>query len=147
VDSKAIKKPNSNCCRCGQFNGGTSVHRCSAHWVTQIKIKLRAHGQVRAQPGTTSRALERNFIVIKKGKYDLGIVVDPDVDRLAFIQEDGKAFGEEYTLVAIADYVLSRKKGNTVSNLSRHERCATLRNGLAESTLRRLSEKCMLFAR
>ncbi len=55
---------------------------------------------------------------VKRGKYDLGIVVDPDVDRLALIQEDGKPFGEEYTLVAIADYVLSRKKGNTVSNLS-----------------------------
>jgi phosphomannomutase len=56
--------------------------------------------------------------VVRKGKYDLGIVVDPDVDRLAFIQENGKPFGEEYTLVAIADYVLGRKKGNTVSNLS-----------------------------
>jgi phosphomannomutase len=56
--------------------------------------------------------------VVKKGKYDLGIVVDPDVDRLALIQEDGKPFGEEYTLVAVADYVLSRRKGNTVSNLS-----------------------------
>lgn len=55
---------------------------------------------------------------VKKGKYHLGIVVDPDVDRLALIQEDGKPFGEEYTLVAVADYVLSRKKGNTVSNLS-----------------------------
>lgn len=55
---------------------------------------------------------------VKKGKYDLGIVVDPDVDRLAFIQEDGKAFGEEYTLVAIADYYLKNKKGNTVSNMS-----------------------------
>ena len=55
---------------------------------------------------------------VKRGKYDLGIVVDPDVDRLALIQEDGKPFGEEYTLVAVADYVLSRRKGNTVSNLS-----------------------------
>lgn len=58
---------------------------------------------------------------IKKGKYDLGIVVDPDVDRLAFISEDGTPFGEEYTLVAVADYVLNtskKKNGNTVSNLS-----------------------------
>ncbi|MBV6639246.1 MAG: phosphoglucosamine mutase [Cyclobacteriaceae bacterium] len=52
------------------------------------------------------------------GKYDLGIVVDPDVDRLVMICEDGQPFGEEYTLVAVADYVLSKKKGNTVSNLS-----------------------------
>ena len=55
---------------------------------------------------------------VKNGKYHLGIVVDPDVDRLALVQEDGKPFGEEYTLVAVADYVLSKKKGNTVSNLS-----------------------------
>ena len=52
------------------------------------------------------------------GKYDLGIVVDPDVDRLAFICEDGTMFGEEYTLVSVADYVLSHTPGNTVSNLS-----------------------------
>ena len=55
---------------------------------------------------------------MKAGSYDLGIVVDPDVDRLCFISEDGSAFGEEYTLVAIADYILSVEKGNTVSNLS-----------------------------
>jgi len=57
---------------------------------------------------------------INKGKYDLGIVVDPDVDRLALISEDGTPFGEEYTLVAVADYVLKAtgKGGNTVSNLS-----------------------------
>lgn len=51
-------------------------------------------------------------------KADLGIAVDPDVDRLCFVSEDGSLFGEEYTLVAVADYVLSVKKGNTVSNLS-----------------------------
>jgi phosphomannomutase len=58
---------------------------------------------------------------LQKGKYDLGIVVDPDVDRLALICEDGTPFGEEYTLVAVADYVLNagtKKNGNTVSNLS-----------------------------
>ena len=51
-------------------------------------------------------------------KADLGIVVDPDVDRLCFVNEDGSLFGEEYTLVAVADYILSIEKGNTVSNLS-----------------------------
>ena len=51
-------------------------------------------------------------------KADLGIVVDPDVDRLALVCEDGTMFGEEYTLVAVADYVLSHTKGATVSNLS-----------------------------
>ncbi|WP_448520035.1 phosphoglucosamine mutase [Rhodoflexus sp.] len=56
---------------------------------------------------------------LEAGNYDLGIVVDPDVDRLAFICEDGTPFGEEYTLVAVADYVLSQNGGgNTVSNLS-----------------------------
>lgn len=55
---------------------------------------------------------------LNNGKYDLGIVVDPDVDRLAFLNEDGTFFGEEYTLVAVADYILSETPGNTVSNLS-----------------------------
>jgi len=55
---------------------------------------------------------------IEKGSFDLGIVVDPDVDRLCFVNEDGSMFGEEYTLVAIADYVLKHTPGNTVSNLS-----------------------------
>lgn len=51
-------------------------------------------------------------------KAHLGIAVDPDVDRLCFVNEDGKLFGEEYTLVAVADYILSQRKGNTVSNMS-----------------------------
>ena len=66
--------------------------------------------------------LEKNLHGImdkmKQGGFDLGIVVDPDVDRLAFICEDGTMFGEEYTLVSVADYVLSHTSGNTVSNLS-----------------------------
>ena len=68
---------------------------------------------------------------MRSGGYDLGIVVDPDVDRLAFICEDGRMFGEEYTLVSVADYVLSRTPGNTVSNLSstRALRDVTLRHG------------------
>lgn len=56
--------------------------------------------------------------VMLTGKYDLGIAVDPDVDRLVFICENGEPFNEEYTLVAVADYVLGHTKGNTVSNLS-----------------------------
>ncbi len=66
--------------------------------------------------------LEKNLTgimdLVRGGGYDMGIVVDPDVDRLAFICEDGKMFGEEYTLVSVADYVLSHTPGNTVSNLS-----------------------------
>ena len=55
---------------------------------------------------------------VVRNNADLGIIVDPDVDRLAFVNENGDVFGEEYTLVAVADYVLSQIKGNTVSNLS-----------------------------
>lgn len=55
---------------------------------------------------------------VNKQKADLGIAVDPDVDRLCFVCEDGSMFGEEYTLVAVADYVLSKRPGNTVSNMS-----------------------------
>ncbi len=56
--------------------------------------------------------------MVKKSGADLGIAVDPDVDRLCFVCEDGSMFGEEYTLVAVADFVLSRRPGNTVSNMS-----------------------------
>jgi phosphomannomutase len=66
--------------------------------------------------------LPENLTELSKGvlanQADLGIAVDPDVDRLCFVCEDGKMFGEEYTLVAVADYVLQHTKGNTVSNLS-----------------------------
>jgi phosphomannomutase len=55
---------------------------------------------------------------VNKQKADIGIAVDPDVDRLCFVCEDGSLFGEEYTLVAVADYVLKHRKGNTVSNMS-----------------------------
>jgi phosphomannomutase len=64
-------------------------------------------------------------------KADLGIVVDPDVDRLCFVNEDGSLFGEEYTLVAVADYILSIEKGSSVSNLSstRALREVTMKHG------------------
>jgi phosphomannomutase len=69
--------------------------------------------------------------LVKEKTCDMGIVVDPDVDRLAFVCEDGSVFGEEYTLVAVADYVLSITPGNTVSNLSstRALRDVTLMHG------------------
>lgn len=68
---------------------------------------------------------------VKRNAADLGIAVDPDVDRLCFVCEDGSMFGEEYTLVAVADYVLSRRAGNTVSNLSstRALKDVTIRHG------------------
>jgi phosphomannomutase len=68
---------------------------------------------------------------VNKEKADLGIAIDPDVDRLCFVCEDGSFFGEEYTLVAVADYILQHRKGNTVSNLSstRALKDITLKNG------------------
>ena len=60
---------------------------------------------------------EISEVIVREGA-DLGVVVDPDVDRLALVNEDGTMFGEEYTLVAVVDYILSRTKGNTCSNLS-----------------------------
>ena len=75
-------------------------------------------GQFAHNPEPLEKNLQGIMDRMKSGGFDLGIVVDPDVDRLAFICEDGKMFGEEYTLVSVADYVLSHDKGNTVSNLS-----------------------------
>ena len=75
-------------------------------------------GDFANNPEPLEKNLQGIMTEMKSGKYNLGIVVDPDVDRLAFICEDGKMFGEEYTLVSVADYVLSQTPGNTVSNLS-----------------------------
>ena len=83
-----------------------------------VKLYCDPTGKFPHNPEPLPENLKKISSVVKKEKCHLGIVVDPDVDRLAFIQEDGKAFGEEYTLVAVADYVLSKRKGNTVSNLS-----------------------------
>jgi phosphomannomutase len=75
-------------------------------------------GQFAHNPEPLEKNLQGIMDKLKQGGFDLGIVVDPDVDRLAFICEDGRMFGEEYTLVSVADYVLAHDKGNTVSNLS-----------------------------
>jgi phosphomannomutase len=75
-------------------------------------------GNFAHNPEPLKEHLTETCNIIRDKKAHLGIVVDPDVDRLAFISEDGEMFGEEYTLVAIADYILQHHKGNTVSNLS-----------------------------
>ena len=75
-------------------------------------------GEFQHDPEPIEKNLGDIMSLMAQGQHDVGIVVDPDVDRLAFIQEDGRMFGEEYTLVAVADYVLSHTPGNTVSNLS-----------------------------
>jgi phosphomannomutase len=76
------------------------------------------HGDFAHNPEPLPEHLTDLCEAVKKEKAVLGISVDPDVDRLAFVDENGYLFGEEYTLVAVADYVLSHTKGNTVSNLS-----------------------------
>ena len=75
-------------------------------------------GDFAHNPEPLEKNLQGIMDKMRKGGFDLGIVVDPDVDRLAFICEDGTMFGEEYTLVSVADYILSHTPGNTVSNLS-----------------------------
>ena len=75
-------------------------------------------GQFAHNPEPLEKNLQGIMDKMRQGGFDLGVVVDPDVDRLAFICEDGKMFGEEYTLVSVADYVLAHGAGNTVSNLS-----------------------------
>ena len=88
-------------------------------------------GDFAHNPEPLEKNLTEIMTEVKNGNYDMGIVVDPDVDRLVFICEDGKMFGEEYTLVSVADYVLSQTPGNTVSNLSstRALRDVTLKHG------------------
>ncbi len=76
------------------------------------------NGEFPHNPEPLPEHLTEISAVMRGGKMDVGFVVDPDVDRLALVCEDGEMFGEEYTLVAVADYVLSHTAGNTVSNLS-----------------------------
>lgn len=87
--------------------------------VTQItKLHCEPTGHFAHNPEPLPENLTDITKAIEKEKFDLGIVVDPDVDRLCFMCEDGSPFGEEYTLVAVADYILQNNVGNTVSNLS-----------------------------
>ncbi|MBC7553351.1 MAG: phosphoglucosamine mutase [Taibaiella sp.] len=87
--------------------------------VTQVTV---INGEVTGHFAHNPEPLPENLVdlcnTVKAEQATLGIAVDPDVDRLCFVCEDGTLFGEEYTLVAIADYILTNKKGNTVSNLS-----------------------------
>jgi phosphomannomutase len=96
-----------------------------------IVLNEEANGRFAHNPEPLAEHLIETCARVKSEGADLGIVVDPDVDRLAFIDENGVLFGEEYTLVAIADYVLKHKKGNTVSNLSstRALRDVTVKHG------------------
>lgn len=83
-----------------------------------VELNCEPTGEFAHNPEPLPENLTEISKAIVREKADLGVVVDPDVDRLAFVSEDGSMFVEEYTLVAVADYILSRKTGNTVSNLS-----------------------------
>ena len=83
-----------------------------------VKLNCEPNGHFAHNPEPLPQNLTEISEVIVREGADLGVVVDPDVDRLALVNEDGTMFGEEYTLVAVADYILSHTKGNTCSNLS-----------------------------
>lgn len=85
---------------------------------TVYKIHCEPNGHFPHNPEPLKEHLTDLSKAVVENKADLGIAVDPDVDRLVFMMEDGELFGEEYTLVAVSDFILSQKKGNTVSNLS-----------------------------
>ncbi len=96
-----------------------------------ICINCEPNGEFAHNPEPLAENLTEISEVVRREGADMGVVVDPDVDRLALVCEDGSMFGEEYTLVAVADYILTLKKGATVSNLSssRALRDVTLAHG------------------
>jgi phosphomannomutase len=121
VDVEAIKNRNFKVIvDAVNSTGGIAVPMMlEALGVTQItKLHCEPTGHFAHNPEPLPENLTDITKAIQKEKFDLGIVVDPDVDRLCFMCDDGSPFGEEYTLVAVADYVLQNQKGNSVSNLS-----------------------------
>ena len=120
VDAEAIRKAGFKVC-VDSINsvGGVILPKLLDRLGVEYKfLNADPTGDFAHNPEPLEKNLSGIMDEIKSGAYDLGIVVDPDVDRLAFICEDGRMFGEEYTLVSVADYVLSHTPGNTVSNLS-----------------------------
>ena len=120
VDVEAIKKRQFRVCvdTINSVGGIILPDLFKALGVDYEILNVDCTGDFAHNPEPLEKNLHGIMDKMKQGGFDLGIVVDPDVDRLAFICEDGKMFGEEYTLVSVADYVLSHTKGNTVSNLS-----------------------------
>ena len=119
VDVEAIRKSKFKVC-VDSINsvGGVILPRLLDRLGVEYKfLNADPSGDFAHNPEPLEKNLSGIMDEMKSGAYDLGIVVDPDVDRLAFICEDGRMFGEEYTLVSVADYVLSHTPGNTVSNL------------------------------
>ena len=121
VDIKAIQEANFTVAiDCVNSVGGIAIPALlKALGVNKIeKLFCEPNGQFPHNPEPLPEHLTEISALMKQGKADVGFVVDPDVDRLAIICEDGSMFGEEYTLVSVADYVLQHTPGNTVSNLS-----------------------------
>jgi phosphomannomutase len=121
VDVDAIKAANfSVAIDCVNSVGGIVLPALlNALGVANVEqLYCEPNGQFPHNPEPLPEHLTEISALMKAGKADVGFVVDPDVDRLAIVCEDGSMFGEEYTLVAVADYVLQRTPGNTVSNLS-----------------------------
>ncbi len=121
VDVEAIKKANFKVAiDCVNSTGGIFVPALlKALGVTNIfELYCEPNGHFPHNPEPLPENLTEIARVVQHEKADLGIVVDPDVDRLCFVCEDGEMFGEEYTLVAVADYILQNTPGNAVSNLS-----------------------------
>ena len=121
VNKASIEKANFKVVVDGvNSTGGVVVPQLlSALGVQNIQtINGKADGQFAHNPEPLSENLEGLKEAVKTNQADLGIAVDPDVDRLAFVSEDGTYFGEEYTLVAMADHVLSKQPGGVVANLS-----------------------------
>jgi len=121
VDVEAIKKANFKVVVDGvNSTGGIAIPALlKALDVECVELYCEPNGQFPHNPEPLKEHLGVISELVVKEKADLGVVVDPDVDRLAIVSEDGSMFGEEYTLVACADYVLGRTNGgNTVSNLS-----------------------------
>src|SRR5574344_877182 len=121
VDVEAIKKANFKICvdTINSVGGIILPKLFKALGVNNVcGLNLEANGNFNHNPEPLEKNLGGIMQKMKDGGFDLGVVVDPDVDRLAFICENGVMFGEEYTLVSVADYVLKHTPGNTVSNLS-----------------------------
>lgn len=120
VDTEAIRKAHFKVCvdSINSVGGLILPHLLDALGVEYKFLNGQCTGDFAHNPEPLEKNLGGIMNEVANGGYDLGIVVDPDVDRLAFIQEDGKMYGEEYTLVTVADYVLDHVKGATVSNLS-----------------------------
>lgn len=134
VDCKAIEAANFSVVVDAINSSGafTVPALLNAMGVRNIKVlNAEMHGDFAHNPEPLKEHLTELCNTVLSEKAHIGIAVDPDVDRLCFVNEDGSLFGEEYTLVAIADYILQHKKGSTVSNLSstRALRDVTAKNG------------------